>query len=92
MENEKELLVAIEHLKARNMSAKHIDMAIKALERRIPKKVTEMYKAECIEDIEAYGENTLFGYCPMCDELQCSVWNANTCGDCGQALDWKVEE
>ena len=31
-ENEKEIDVAIEHLKARNMSAKHIDMAIQALE------------------------------------------------------------
>ena len=31
-EIEKEITVAIEHLKARNMSAKHIDMAIQALE------------------------------------------------------------
>jgi hypothetical protein len=30
-ENEKEVSVAIEHLKARNMSAKHIDIAIQAL-------------------------------------------------------------
>lgn len=34
-ENEKEITVAIEHLKARNMSAKHIDMAIQALEKQI---------------------------------------------------------
>lgn len=31
-ENEKEIKVAIEHLKARNISAKHIELAIKALE------------------------------------------------------------
>ena len=31
-ENEKEVLVAIEHLKARNLSAKHIELAIQALE------------------------------------------------------------
>lgn len=31
-ENEKEIKVAIEHFKAGNMSAKHIDMAIQALE------------------------------------------------------------
>lgn len=69
-----------------------LNIAIEALEKQIPKKVNEIYKAEHIEDIEAYGENALFGYCPMCDELQCSVWNANTCGDCGQALNWEVEE
>ena len=75
-----------------SVGGKSLEMAKEALEKQIPKKVNEIYKAEHIEDIEAYGENALFGYCPMCDELQCSVWNANTCGDCGQAIDWKVEE
>ena len=56
------------------------------------KKVIEKYKAKAPEDIEAYGEDAVFGYCPVCGGLQNTVWNAKYCGDCGQKLDWSDEE
>ena len=56
------------------------------------KKVIEKYKAEAPEDIEAYGEDAVFGYCPVCGNLQSNVWNTKYCGDCGQRLDWSDEE
>ena len=53
-ENEKEIKVAIEHLKARNMSAKHIDMAIKAIEE------IQQYRAiGTVEELEARKKSTL---------------------------------
>lgn len=68
MENEKELLVAIEHLKARNMSAKHIDMAITALEKQIPKKPTNYTKE--------YDDLLNMGYIQRyCDCGQKIDWN-----------------
>ena len=56
------------------------------------KKVIEKYKAKAPEDIEAYGEDAVFGYCPVCGGLQNTVWNTKYCGDCGQKLDWSDEE
>lgn len=56
------------------------------------KKVIEKYKAKAPEDIEAYGEDAVFGYCPVCGNLQNNVWNTKYCGDCGQKLDWSDEE
>lgn len=56
------------------------------------KKVIEKYKAKAPEDIEAYGEDAVFGYCPVCGNLQNNVWNTKYCGDCGQKLDWRDEE
>ena len=46
-EIEKEIKVAIEHLKARNMSAKHIDIAIQALE--IVAKMYEHCEGSCTD-------------------------------------------
>ena len=56
------------------------------------KKVIEKYKAKAPEDIEAYGEDAVFGYCPVCGVLHNTVWNTKYCGDCGQKLDWSDEE
>ena len=56
------------------------------------KKVIEKYKAKAPEDIEAYGEDAVFGYCPVCGGLQNTVWNAKYCGDCGQKLEWSDED
>lgn len=55
------------------------------------KKVIEKYKAEAPVDIKAYGEDAVFGYCPVCGGLQSDVWNTKYCGDCGQKLDWSGE-
>lgn len=56
------------------------------------KRVIEKYKAKAPEDIEAYGEDAVFGYCPVCGGLQNTVWNTKYCGDCGQRLDWSDKE
>ena len=68
------------------------DMAIEALEKQIPKKATEVEISKNGEDIETFGEDALFGYCPCCGEFQSDLWNEKYCGVCGQAIDWKVEE
>ena len=59
-----------------------------AVEKQKPKKVIEKFKAVAPEDIEAFGKDAMFGHCPVCKNLQSSVWNSVNCGDCGQKLDW----
>lgn len=80
MENEKELLVTIEHLKARNMSAKHIDIAITVLEKQIPKK-----------PIKTIEHNIGYYECPYCENkigTDIMTYQSNHCSYCGQKLDW----
>ena len=61
-----------------------IDEAIKAMEKQIPKKPVSKYKYRD-------GENV----CPSCEtENRCRIvmfWE-KFCPDCGQAIDWEVEE
>ena len=64
-------------------------MAIKALEKQIPKKIVDKQKSEISEDIEVYGEYAIFGECPVCKSLQNIMWNIAYCGNCGQKLDWE---
>lgn len=52
-------------------------------------KVLNIHKSKSIEDIELCGEDTLYGSCPMCYELVCSLWCPSYCGDCGQRLEWE---
>lgn len=56
------------------------------------KMVCGIHEPESPEDIEAYGKGTLFGDCPVCGELQNTLWNIQYCGDCGQKLDWSGEK
>ena len=46
------------------LSSECRSLAKLALEKQIPKKPEEIYKPVYCEDIEAYGEDALFGYCP----------------------------
>ena len=61
-----------------------INAAIKALDKQIPKKPVSKYKYRD-------GENV----CPSCEtENRCRIvmsWE-KFCPDCGQAIDWEVEE
>lgn len=52
-------------------------------------KVLGAHKSNNIEDIELMGEDTLYGSCPMCYELVCSLWCPSYCGDCGQKIEWE---
>lgn len=55
--------------------AESLDMAIKALEKQIPKKVEE-------------GINS-YMHCPVCGyTLSAGYYKARYCHGCGQALDW----
>ena len=69
------------------MLRESIDMAIKALEKQIPKKPIVEYKNtnDCITEIE--------WKCPICgtnyiELAPCGEW----CNYCGQKLDWSDEE
>ena len=69
------------------MLRESIDMAIKALEKQIPKKPIVEYKDtnDCITEIE--------WKCPICgtnyiELAPCGEW----CNYCGQKLDWSDEE
>ena len=66
------------------MSAEAMNLAIKALEKQIPKKPLHMHKNY---------------YCPICKEDGWMLWDDAIpndtdayCGKCGQALDWEVSE
>ncbi len=65
---------------------------IEARVKQIPKPVPETEKPDCEEDIKRYGEDALFGCCPVCKEYESSLWNSKYCGKCGQAIDWSVKE
>ena len=58
---------------------KSLEMAIKALEKQIPKKMN---------DIDEYEGDELCGFCPRCNKLQSNLLSKNFCGDCGQRIDW----
>lgn len=58
-----------------------INIGIKALEKQIPKKAT---------DIRYFGEAGYYiGLCPCCKSGNNSEFQY--CGDCGQAIDWSGE-
>lgn len=55
-ENEKEIKVAIEHLKARNISAKHIELAIQALEEiQQYREIGTIEELQALKDAEEQG-------------------------------------
>ena len=56
----KEIEVAIKHIESRNMSAKHLNMAIEALEKQIPKK--PIYQGES-DMCPNCGACYIFGNC-----------------------------
>ena len=83
----KEIEVAIKHIEARNMSAKHLNMAIAALEKQIPKKIESAYMSNGI----------VAGYCPTCKGTVKIIptWlryaKGKCCDWCGQRIDWSKD-
>ena len=69
-----------------------VEEYIDAVVKQEAKMVIGIHKANTPNDIKAYGKEALFGDCPVCGEVQNTLWNSRYCGDCGQALDWSVEE
>ena len=66
------------------MSAEAMNLAIKALEKQIPKKPLHMHKNY---------------YCPICKEDGWMLWDDAVpndmdkyCGKCGQAIDWSGDK
>lgn len=82
IENEAEAIDCLKSNKPTSgylMLQESINMAIKALEKQIAKKVLNK-------------KDTLFANCPNCGHVQNSIWNKTHCGDCGKKLDWGDEE
>lgn len=66
------------------------DMAIKTLEKQIPKKPE--YEADGYADGELVYD---YAKCPICGhdfEYGINDWGCEYCSDCGQKLDWSDEE
>ena len=57
-------------------------------EKNEPKKIIDIKKSECPEDIEYFGSDELFGKCPHCEGMVNHTWNPCSCGDCGGLIDW----
>ncbi len=75
----------IRHLKVGNFTGKQLDLAISALERQIPKK--------------PILDKNDFWVCPLCKGGYIYPPNAlnyhqdmEYCNECGQKLDWEVQE
>jgi len=63
-----------------------LDTAISALEKQIPKKPIEQ------RYVNYEIENELIGHCPSCQlRWDVAYWQRH-CSNCGQKLDWRVEE
>ncbi len=83
MTEQEAIRVAIEHIKERNMSATHLDMSIKALEKQIAKKPY----------ILPISTIDIFTYCPNCKTGGHLIApSMSYCCDCGQKLDWGNED
>lgn len=68
---------AIRHIKtAVDVDEWAVEIAVKAMEKQIPKKVR-------IEHHPKYGRAT---FCPNCNRMDVECWSY--CPDCGQAIDW----
>lgn len=68
-----------------------LDLAIQALEKQIPKKPTDL---KSITFDGSINRNFKSGTCPTCGSYIDSDDDKYYCGekDCGQAIDWSVEE
>ena len=79
----KEIEVAIKHIETRNMSAKHLDMAVEALERQIPMQ----HHHTRIDKIDDYVRVSI---CPNCLSVIYTyiVELPAYCTHCGQHIDW----
>lgn len=71
--------------------ADEIVLAIEVLEKQAPKNIANKQKSECPEDTAIYGEQAIFGKCPVCGSLQNIMWDNAYCGNCGQHIDWRNE-
>ena len=63
---------------------KAMELAIKALEKQIPKKAIITGHNNAI--------NTDVGYCPICKGVILRACDNSYCPDCGQKLDWESDE
>lgn len=86
---------AIAHAKEQTeiFAGKHrvfLYLAIEALEKQIPKKPE--YEGDGYADGHLVYD---YAKCPICGhdfEYGINDWESDYCSDCGQRLDWKVEE
>lgn len=60
-----------------------MDMAVKALERQIPKRVV-------LQPFEEEDISTTLSLCPVCGDIVKVEYN-KCCANCGQKLNWRYE-
>ena len=60
-----------------------VKMAIKAIEKQIPKKANKIIYSKHMD--------ARMGICPVCKSNEVYEWNVY-CSKCGNKLDWTVEE
>ena len=94
--NKQEIEKAIETLKDmkgvfgtrshKQYSLSALDLAISALEKQMPKKPLEQ------RYVNYEIENELIGHCPSCQLRWDVAYWQRYCSNCGQKLDWSVEE
>lgn len=80
------------------LTKRNADTVVKALEKQIPKKIAHQeYKHEG-KIIRINGiDGAPYDLCPSCNTNLCTEGKfakrkTNYCPDCGQRLDWRVEE
>ncbi len=69
---------------------KAVALGMQALEKQIPKKVTEKKFPDNPEGDRVPMDIKLH-YCPCCN-VRFIGWGMKYCGECGQALDWSDSE
>lgn len=94
MSKRTQLLHKLKHVYSHNaklvldVENKDIELIIEGLEKQIAKKVINRY-----ERYDLYGEwDGNFGTCPNCKEEWLEELDLNYCPNCGQKMDWGVEE
>ncbi|MEG0898478.1 MAG: hypothetical protein RSF40_02050 [Oscillospiraceae bacterium] len=64
-----------------------VNIALKALQKQVPKKVVNF--TELLTDGETQYQ---FDRCPVCNHCLIEGLDLNYCTECGQKLDWNVED
>ena len=62
------------------------DMAIEALEKRIP--IRPIMRIE----EKGFNKGCIYPHCPICDTMPVPHPNVSYCDKCGQAIDWSESE
>lgn len=72
---------------SRDLKVEHINLAISALEKQVPKKPTNITELRNVLNLNTIN----YGICPSCKN-EVNDDNNTYCHHCGQKIDWEVRE